>query len=316
MRKTAFFILWLCLFAAPAFAPVSASAQSEGIAAVVNESAVSESDVAARMRLVLVSSGMPNNEDIRERLKPQVMNILIDEQIRLQEAERLGISISEEEIDEGIAMIARQNNLTREQFTSAMRNDGIKERTMRQQVEAQLAWNNVVQQEIRPDIEISDQQIDAYRNRILSRTGTDEYLVAEIFLPVNDQDDEGNVRQLANKLYGQLTERNAPFDRIAAQFSEGATASKGGMLGWIQEGQLSEELDERLARMDKGSISGPVRTLSGYHILLLRDKRRLTEENAPGREEITNKLGLEEMERRQRRYFLDLKADAFIEKRI
>jgi peptidyl-prolyl cis-trans isomerase SurA len=295
--------------------PSIAAAQTEGIAAVVNDGAVSESDVKARMKLVVASSGMPNTAEIREKVRPQVLNILIDEQVRLQEAQRLGIDVTEEEVNQGIGIIASQNNLDMETFVKAMRQDGIKERTLRQQVRAQLAWNNVIQQEIRPKIEISEQQIDIMEERINSRTGTDEYLVYEIFLSVPDQNEERDVKQLANKLHSQIQQRKAPFERMAAQFSEGATASKGGLLGWIQEGQLSEELDTQLSRLDKGSVSSPIRSLSGYHILLVRDKRTLTAENAPSREDILNKIGLEEMDRRQRRYFLDLKAAAFIEKR-
>ena len=291
------------------------AAQTETIAAVVNDGLVSNSDVDARMHLIIASSGMPNTAEVREKVRPQVLNMLIDEQIRLQEAKRLGFEITEEDVDGGISIIAEQNNMDMETFTKAMAHDGIKPRTLRQQVRAQLAWNEVIKKEIRPKIDISDQQVDAMMERIKSREGTDEYLVSEIYLSVPDQKEEKNVRQLANKLYTQLTQQKIPFDRVAAQFSEGATAPRGGLLGWLQAGQLSEELDRELSRMRKGATSAPIRTLSGYHILQLKDKRTLTAENTPAREDVLNKIGLEEMERRQRRYFLDLKTAAFIEKR-
>lgn len=291
------------------------AAQTESIAAVVNDGIVSNSDVDARMHLIIKSSGMPNTAEVREKVRPQVLNMLIDEQIRMQEAKRLGFEITEDDVDDGIGIIAQQNNMDMDTFTKAMAHDGIKPRTLRQQVRAQLAWNEVIKKEIRPKIEISDQQVDAMMERIKSREGTDEYLVSEIFLSVPNQKEDNSVRQLANKLYTQLTQQKAPFDRVAAQFSEGATAPRGGLLGWLQEGQLSEELDRELARMHKGSISSPIRTLSGYHILLLQDKRTLTAANTPPREDVLNKIGLEEMDRRQRRYFLDLKTAAFIEKR-
>ncbi len=316
MRKIAFCIL-LAAVGATLFitSATPARAQSEGIAAVVNDGIVSQSDVDARLRLIIASAGMPNNAEIREKVTPQVLTILIDEQIRKQEATRLGIEITDADINEGIGIIAGQNNMDMDSFVKAMQHDGIKERTLRQQVHAQLAWNEVITKEIRPKIEISDQQVDIMMERIMARTGTDEYLVSEIYLSVPEQEEEQNVRQLANKLHGQLIQKQAPFDRMAAQFSEGASGTRGGMLGWVQAGQLSEELDRELSHMNKGAISSPVRTLSGYHILMLNDKRTLTAENTPSREDVLNKIGMEEMDRRQRRYFLDLKSTAFIEKR-
>lgn len=290
-------------------------ARVETIAAVVNEDAVSETDVKNRLRMVIASSGMPDSREIRERLTPQIVNMLIEEKLKLQEAARMEIDVTEAEIERGFATIAAQNNFTPEQFRSVLNKAGVAAKTLEDQIRSQIAWSKVVQMKLRPQVSVADNEIDAVINRIKANEGKDEYLVSEIFLPVEKPGDEANVRQLADKLMRQLLDSKVPFQRLAVQFSRAAGASKGGDIGWVQEGQLPPEIGDMLARMGKGDLSEPVRTLSGYHLLYLRDKRTVTAESLPSREQVMNDLGMARLDRLQRRYLMDLKTAAFIEHR-
>lgn len=293
-----------------------AQTRSEGIAAVVGDDAISMSDVKARVRLVMASSGLPDNREIRERVTQQVLNILIDEQLKLQEAARLEIAVSQEEIDEGFASVASQNNFTAAQFKKILAQEQIPHRTMRNQIKSQIAWARIIQSRLRPKIEVSERDVQAMYDRLKDNVGKTEYLAAEIFLPVEKPAEEDNVKKLAERLTGQLLEGEVPFTRLASQFSQSASAAKGGDMGWIQESQLPEKLDDQLARMEEGDLSRPVRSLTGYHILYLRKKRTITEDTIPSFEEVGSQIGMEQLERLQRRYLLDLKSEAFIEMRV
>jgi peptidyl-prolyl cis-trans isomerase SurA len=299
----------------PAFASAQ-SGRTETIAAVVNEDAVSESDVSDRMKLIMVSSGMPNTKEVRDRIRPRIVSMLIDEKLKLQEAERLEIEISSEEIEEGFASIAGRNSFSPDQFRMILRKEGVSPKTLEDQVRSEIAWSRVIQSEIRPQVMITDNETDAVIQRLEMNRGKTEYRVFEIFLPVEKPSEESDVRKLSDRLTRQLVEQRVPFQRLASQFSQAAGAANGGDMGWVQEGQLPEELDEILGRMKKGEISQPVRSLAGYHILYLREKRMMTAETMPSREEIMNRLGMERIDRLQRSYLLDLKADAFIEQRV
>ena len=83
-------LMIFCLSAPPA------QAQTEFIAAVVKQDVISTTDLGDRLRMILVSSGLPNNDDTRAKLTPQIMNVLIEEQIKIQETRRLNIEISQE----------------------------------------------------------------------------------------------------------------------------------------------------------------------------------------------------------------------------
>lgn len=292
------------------------SQQAEGIAAVVNSDAITMSDVYDRMKLMIVSSGMPNTPDIQERLKNQVLNMLIEESLQMQEARQASITITPEDVAGGLATIAKNNNLELDRFRAMLEKDGIRIRTLENQVRAQLAWGRVVQRKLRKQVDVSEGDIDERQRFLESSIGKQQYQVAQIFLPLDSGQPEAEVQALAQRLTREITERRAPFPQVAQQFSQEAAAARGGDLGWVQEGELPDPLNEVLAGMKEGDLSDPVRTISGYHIILLRGKRIVSAENIPDREQILNQIGTERLDRVQRRHLMDLKAEAFVDRRV
>ena len=304
------FITLLFLF------PFHAQAAQEGIAVVVNDDVVTMSDVQDRMKLLIVSSGLPNNDEIRARMKGQVLNMLIDESLQMQEARARSIAVTNEDISEGFETIARQNNMTGDQFQAILKKSGINHRTLEKQIRAQIAWGKVVQKSLRPQVEVSDTDIDDRMDFLLSRLGKTQYQVAEIFLPVDGPQQDQEILALAQKLTREIIERRAPFQQVAAQFSQGAAAARGGDLGWVQEGELPDPINSVILGMKDGDLSQPIRSLTGYHILFLRGKRTVEQENLPTRDQVMQQIGTERLDRLQRRTLMDLKAEAFVEKRV
>ncbi|MCB1721429.1 MAG: peptidylprolyl isomerase [Rhodospirillales bacterium] len=292
------------------------AARSESIAVVVNEDAITMSDVNDRMALIIASSGLPNKKDVQEKLLPQIIGSLVEEQVRLQEARRLDLNVSPEDIAQGFAAVAQQNNMSVEEFRSMITRGGLNIRTLEAQIRAQIAWSKVVQAKLRPQVIVSDSDVDSYLERLNNNTGKPEYLVSEIFLPPASAQEESDMQQLAHKLVQEIRSGQAPFFKVAQQFSQSAGASQGGDLGWIAQGQLQRELDDALAHISKGQVSDPIRSASGYHILNVRDQRLIAAENLPSREQVRGVIGTQRLERLQQRYLLDLKSAAFIENRL
>ncbi len=308
-------VLLALFFVTVALSPAMAE-RSMRIAAVVNADAITESDVEERLRLILASSGLPNTKEIRDKAMPQVVSSLIEEMLMLQEAARNDIRITDEEKEAGFAEIAKQNNFTAEQFDEIMKQSGIPKRTLMRQIEAQLGWTKVIQTVLRPKVNVKDTDVDVRLERLQNNIGRNEYAVAEIFLPIDKADEESDVRKLANQLVQEMRAGKAQFPAVARQFSRAAGAESGGSLGWVQEGQLPEELDEVVKTMQKGEISNPTRTTAGLHILTLRDSRIIEERIIPGRGALINQIGMERLDRLQRRTMQDLKAEAFIDRRV
>lgn len=293
-----------------------ALANSEGIVAVVNEDPITRSDVEDRITLIIRSSGMPDNAEMRGRLRPQIMDDLIEEQLKLQEAKRLNIEVTQEMIDQGLGQLAQQNNATPEQFREMIGRSGININTMYRQIGAQMAWGQVIQKAIRPRITVTEADVEDGMARLRANLGKTEYRIAEVFLPVDDPADAGNIQMLATKLVQDMKAGKVPFFRVAQQFSKAAGAAEGGDLGWMQEDQLETAIRPVIAALEEKQISEPVKDAAGYHIYQLLAKRAITEDTMPSNEGMTSTIGTQRMERMQRRHFQDLKAQAFIENRV
>ncbi len=253
------------------------------IAAVVNDDVISMHDFLARLRMVTMLSKLPDSKDVRRRLAPEILRTLIDEKLKQQEAKRLGFTVEEQEVQQSLANLEKQNNIPEGRLESTLLQNGISLGTLVQQIRASIAWNKVVRQRITPTIRISPEEIQEALERMRANLGQPRYLVSEIFLSVNSPEEEESVRQLAERLVQQIGE-GANFGNLAKQFSHAATAAVGGDAGWIQKGDSEPELGAALGSMRPGQILGPLRTLTGYHILALRDVEVI---EAPKPEDIT-----------------------------
>ena len=242
-------------------------------AAVVNDDIISVLDLAMRVELAIVAAGVQDTQEVRRRLTPQVLRGLIDERLQMQEAKRLDIDVTDVQVAGALDQIASQNNMTEGQFLTMLRNRGILPTTLIDQIRAQIAWQNVIRRSIRPKVVIAPEEVEEVVTRLNARRGAIERRVSEIFIPVETAAKEGEALQYANRLVQEL-QNGANFSGLARQFSQSGTASLGGDMGWVREGELDPALETVLAQMGPGEASRPIRTLSGFYILMLSDLRK------------------------------------------
>ncbi len=264
--------LLICALA-PAAQNASVAQDMLRAAVVVNDEVISMFDLDMRLRLAILATGQRDNRQLRDRMTAQVIRVLIDEQLQEQEAKRLGITITDEQVANAAEEIARRNKLTIEKFTSLLESRGILPEAFFDQIRGQLTWGALVARRLRPTVQVTAEEVEEVVRRIAANRGARQRRVSEIFLTVDTALREDEVRRSAERLFEQLR-AGASFPSLARQFSESAAAALGGDLGWIQEGQLPEELDKVLAQMRPGMLSRPIRTLSGFHILLLGEERQ------------------------------------------
>lgn len=259
----------LCLAAQPTAATAQETMRA---AAVVNDEIVSAFDLEMRLRIAMASAGVQDAPETRQRLISPVMRQLVDERLQMQEAERLGVEVPDEQVEEAFARIAQNNNMSAEQFAEAMRGAGILPQALKQQVRAALTWRTVVDRRIRPRVQIGEHEVTDLLARLKEGEGQKVVRVAEIFLSFDDADQQAEVRATAERLVEQIRQ-GAAFSEVARQFSQAATASVGGDLGWLLQSELPPEVVEVVQDMQPGEMAGPVRSISGYYIVLLRDRR-------------------------------------------
>jgi len=249
-------------------------AQSAGIVAVVNGDIITTLDVEARRRLFAATAGLPLTPDVLERITPQVRRLLVDERLRLQEAQRRRIPVTDAEIAAAIGRIERQNRLPEGALRANLARQGIDVRGLYAQLRATIAWAKLVRAELGAQAEIDPEQVRQRMREIEAATGQPEFLVAEIFVAVDDPAQEREAERTAAELIEQLR-RGAPFAAVAAQFSQAQSAEDGGDLGWVRLGQLEPEVEAVVREMPPGAVSLPIRTAGGYTVVTLRARREV-----------------------------------------
>lgn len=252
--------------------PASAQVATQRIAAVVNDEVITSQELSARVNLVLATSGAPTDPQTQRRLMQQVLRGVIDEKLQLQEAERLRLTVSDEEINRAFAAIAQRNRMSPEAFKAALAERGISESVLRAQLRGQIAWAKVVNRELRPRVVVTQDQVELALKDASSGGQDIELAVGEILLPVDSPSEQPRVMREAADLVASLR-GGADFGALARQVSVAASREAGGDLGWVRPSMILPEMRERLLALPKGGISDPVASPIGVHIFQVRDRR-------------------------------------------
>ncbi|WP_417795739.1 peptidylprolyl isomerase [Terasakiella pusilla] len=249
------------------------------IAAVVNDDVISAHDLAQRVRLTIATSRIPDTPQVRSRLASSILRTMIDERMKLQAAESQGIEIKDDQIKSGLQRYAQSHKINPNMLEQALDQIGVDIMILEEQAEAEIAWSIYVKRMSGQRIAVSEQEVDAAMQQIEANKGKPEYNFAEIFLPVDTPSEEANARQMAERLLGHIQEGSS-FEGLARDFSKSPSATEGGVLGWVQSGNIDPNIENTLERLPIGQYSKPVRTPAGYYLLKLNDKRISGQETA------------------------------------
>lgn len=265
----------VAVVAPAAFAPAAAQDQQR-IAAVVNDEIVSMRDLRARLRMVIISSRLPATDETAQRIAPQVLRSLIDEQIQLQEAKRLNVAVTDQEMARARSGVEERNGLKPGQFADFVRQLGVDPETVERQLQAQVAWAKLVRRRFGNDVNVSQEEVAEVLTRMAADAGKTQKRISEIVLPVEDSATEDQVQQLAARIVEQLR-GGANFAGVARQFSASANAAIGGDVGWVLPERMAPEVAEAVGRLQTGQISDPIRTVFGFNIVQVVDSRVIAE---------------------------------------
>ena len=260
--------------------PPAANAPEMRIAAVVNDEVISVCDVVSRMHMVMLSSGIPDSPETRERIGSQVLRSLIDERLELQEAKRQNVKATDSEINNALQQIEKQNNLKPGQLNDVLKTRGIDRGSLVDQLTASIVWAKLVRRQAAQTVEISNEEIEDAIKRVKEHAKEPQSRVAEIFLAVDNPAQDEEVRRLAERLTQQMRQ-GARFSAIARQFSQSATAAVGGDMGWVRPDQLAPELAKEVTQLKVGELSPPLHVAGGYYLLLVIDRRTGTADSGP-----------------------------------
>ncbi|MGF1475092.1 MAG: peptidylprolyl isomerase [Geminicoccaceae bacterium] len=252
---------------------ISAPVIAQGIVAVVNDEIVSEWELDQRVKVALVLSNLDPTQENESRVRPQVLRGAIDDELRLQEANRLNVSITDDALDQVIESIAERNRMNVDEFFEIFTSRGVEENALREQYRAQVAWESGVSRLFSQRVNVSEAQVDRELKRERETRNEPDFHLLELFLPVYRDQSEAEVLADADRLLDAL-ESGASFSALASQVSAAPSAENGGDLGWLKLRDLPEALRSVVGAMEPGEVSGPVQTPRGVYLFALADKRQ------------------------------------------
>jgi peptidyl-prolyl cis-trans isomerase SurA len=241
--------------------------------ALINGDVITQTDIDHRVALLVISQGGQIDPAELERLRQQVLRNLIDETLQIQAARAEEIEIKPADVDRTIARVAGNLKQTPQQLAEYLAANGSSIRTMRRQIEGEIAWQRLLSRKVESGVSVGDDEVNAVLEKMTASKGTAEYRVGEIFLSANPANQAQTIEN-ANRILQQLR-GGASFAGYARQFSEASTAAVGGDLGWVRPEQLPPALAAVLPQLEPGMVSNPIPLPGGVSIIAVQDTRRI-----------------------------------------
>ena len=287
----------------------------ERVVAVVNEDAIFLSELRRRASPFLGQALQAPSQSQRmaaiEQLYREVLERMIQEELFIQAADTMQVSVSDAEVERAIANVRSQSGLSEQQFWQAVRQQGFAPSQYRLDVERQLLRLKVLNHRARGRVNITEDQVRQRYDEMVARSNrTAQFTAWAIFFNVEDGASATEVAQARR-------EAEATLDDIS-DFEE--FQAYGGMsLGTLSQGSLPSQLEDALMNLDEGEMSPVVRGPSGFVIFWLESRGQASSE-LPAYEqvrmEIYQQMMGQEMQRQEELFIAELRRQAVIDVRL
>jgi peptidyl-prolyl cis-trans isomerase SurA len=286
----------------------AAEAQT-AIKVVVNGTPITTYDISQRAKLLRLTTGRGGATAQRAAQEE-----LIDEQLKKAEAKRMRISVSKSDVDNAYANIASRVKLSTSQLTQALRQSGISPDTLRDRLEAEIGWTQILRARFQRDVQISEADIIAalQREDEKNRSTSMEYSVRSVIFVVPGKASKGQKaqrRRQAEQFRSRLTGCDQA-ETLAGEYREVVVMPVRTRL----ETEVPEPIRDILKKTAVGKATPPQAAQKGYEMLALCNKREI-QSNAAARMEIEDELRNKEGEQMSRRLLREMRSRAIIDYR-
>ena len=240
------------------------------IFATVNNDPISIYDLIQRSNLFSVSSKIPINEQFETNILPDLISGYIDEIIKRQEIKRLGITVSNEQIQNIVSEIEKENGFKKGEFKEYLKDNKTDISILEKQLETSIGWRQLVSNKFRNQVIIQDSEVETILTKLKSSIGKEEFLIEQIFLSFEDKKENEVLNNIRN-LHKQVTS-GGDFISISKQFSD-SFGGKVGNIGWISELDLDPKIVNEVKKIEIKKLSQPLKGDNGYFIIKVIDKK-------------------------------------------
>ncbi len=249
----------------------------DGIVAIVNEGVVLRSELqrstaTIKQRAVTQGLQLPPADILEE----QVLERLISEEVQMQRAERIGLQISDQMLNQAIAGITAQNGVAFEDLPALLAQEGVAYGDYRRDMRRQMTFEELKRIEVTGRISVSPREVeqcltDLDDNAVVNS----EFNLAHILISIPESATSDQIVAAENEIsmvFRQIQD-GADFGEMAVRHSDSQTSLEGGSLGWLKGDQLPTMFANVVGDLSAGDTSEPIRTVSGYHLVKVIDMR-------------------------------------------
>lgn len=261
------FLFFIFLISGSVSAEQKSGVDQAKIAAVVNQHAITQRELNARLDFAIATLNMPKTKESKDSMRHSVLQNLIVEKLQAATALEAGIKISEEEIKMSLENLAKDNGMTVEQLSNKFKEMGIKIDTLKDRLRAQVLWARFIRAMFGKQVKITDSDVEKEYGKLQKNSDSDQYELIEIILPI-DSKNPAKTKQDADRLYQQVNKPMTNFRMVAQQFG-----AQSGYAGWKTTKQMDKEVANVIASLNVGGVSKPIEVQSSYRIVKLVDKK-------------------------------------------
>jgi peptidyl-prolyl cis-trans isomerase SurA len=247
------------------------------VVAIVNEGIVLQSQLDTQIALIMErlreqKAQMPPADVVHQ----QVLERLVLQEIQFQRAERLGVRVSDEILNEALRDVAKRNGIAFEQMPTALASQGIDYAAYRDDLRREISISMLRQRDVVPRIYVSPRELDQALHRQSQQVDENaEFDVSHILLSLPESataEQMARVEKLATEIQTRANSGD-DFGQLALTYSQAQSALERGKLGWRRLNQLPQFIADLVVNMKPGEVANPVRTPTGFHIVRLDDTR-------------------------------------------
>ena len=276
MKKAVISLLTSCLLLGNV--PVTAEVLGK-IAAVVEDDVILEQELnqevsTIEQRIQASKSQMPPESILRK----QVLEKMIIDRLQRQLAEKAGITVTEEMLNNSAADIAQRNNMTLQQFRAELEHQGMTYKGFLDNMRNEIIINQLRSREIGGRIKVTDREVDHYLET-QGKVGEEaaQYHLGHILIAVKEAASASEIQKAQSKADNLVKKLRAgqDFSQAAMSESEDDNALKGGDLGWRTVNDIPTLFADKVSQMRAGEVADAVRSPSGFHIIKMLEIKGL-----------------------------------------
>ncbi|MEE6208007.1 MAG: peptidylprolyl isomerase [Alphaproteobacteria bacterium] len=295
---------------AEALKPITLYENKLKIYALVNGELITSTDMQSRINAFILTTGIPYNDKTKGMITSKVLQGAIDEKLKIQEALKNNIRVSQKELNSAIREFEKSNGMPVGGLKDILAEAKVSLKVWSTQIQSDLAWKKLITSKAYNKVRVSESEIKRAFDDIKKDMKTKKYMLSEIVINKKDAKD---IRQLS-----EVLRQDPRFELYAMQFSQSPSAANGGRLGWVIKGKLPKTLEDAVLKLKEGGVSDPIAYGNDYYIYKLEKifNPETDAKNLPTRNEVISFLENKKLEEFSNKYMKDLRSRALIEKKI